>query len=128
MADPSFVFVPGHGYFREGSVVEPAKTKRGYWVTGIVLMAAGTASAVASYVAMGGYYHSDWFYFAGLPSFAGIAVGGVLFVVGLATRAGPVYAFASGESREPYERPSLARRSLDSEDPALKFEVTLLSF
>ena len=91
-------------------------------------MAAGTASAVASYVAMGGYYHEDWFFFAGLPSFAGIAVGGVLFVVGLATRAGPVYAFANGEVYDPYERRACSRRPPDSDGAALKVEVALLGF
>jgi hypothetical protein len=128
MTDPSYVFVPGHGYFREGSLVEPAKSQKGYWVTGGVLITAGAITALASYIAMGGYYQEDWFYLAGLPSLAGIAVGGVLFVVGFATRTGPVYAFASGGRFDPYERPAFALRSADSNGAALKVELTVLGF
>lgn len=127
MADPSYVFVPGRGYFREGSLVEPGKTQESYWVTGVVLTAAGAAAAIASYIAMGGY-SSDWFYLAGLPSFAGITVGGVLCVVGFATRAGPVYASAGDGFPEARGRPASALGSPEAEGAAFRVEVTALAF
>jgi hypothetical protein len=98
MTDPNVVFVPGRGYYREGTLLEPGKSQKGYWITGLFL------------------------------SFLVWPVGIPLLIYGLATRTEPVYAFASGERYDLYERPAYARRSPDSEGATLKVEVTLLGF
>jgi hypothetical protein len=99
MTDPDVVFVPGRGYYREGTLLEPGKSQNGYWITGLVLTAC-------------------LLWPVGIP----------LLIYGLATRTEPVYAFASGERFEPYERPAFALMSADSDGVALKVEVTLLGF
>ncbi len=118
---PPWVFVPGKGYYREGTLLEPGKSRKGYWITGLVLTASGlTVGALA------GYYGGDiGGAIAALPCLAVIAVGVPLLIYGLATRTEPVYAFASGE---PYERPAFALRAADSDRGALKIEVTVLGF
>ena len=121
---PDMVFVPGKGYYREGTVLEPGKSRKGYWVTGLVLTASGlTVGALAGFY--GGYIGGA---IAALPCLAAIAVGVPLLIYGLATRAEAVYAFESGERFDPYERPAFALRSPDPDGAALKIEVTVLSF
>ena len=41
MADSDMVFVPGMGYFAEGTILEPAKVGKYLWIKGLVLTAAG---------------------------------------------------------------------------------------
>ncbi|MEE9458033.1 MAG: hypothetical protein V3W11_12880 [bacterium] len=121
---PPWVFVPGKGYYREGTLLEPGKSRKGYWITGLVLTASGlTVGALA------GYYGGDiGGAIAALPCLAAIAVGVPLLIYGLATRTEAVYAFESGERYEPYERPAFALRSPGSDGGGLKIEVTLLGF
>jgi hypothetical protein len=99
MTDPDVVFVPGKGYYREGTLLEPGKSQKGYWITGLVL------SACLLFV-------------VGIP----------LLIYGLATRTEAVYAFASGDRYEPYESEAFARRSPDPDGVMLKVEVTLFGF
>lgn len=121
---PPWVFVPGKGYYREGTLLEPGKSRRGYWITGLVLTASGlTVGALA------GYYGGDiGGAIAALPCLAVIAVGVPLLIYGLATRTEPVYAFASGEHYGPYTDVAYGRRAPDTEGAAFKFEVTVLGF
>ncbi len=123
VTDPDMVFVPGKGYYREGTLLEPGKSRKGYWITGIVLVASGlTAGTLAGYYGgeLGGAI-------AALPCLGAIGVGVGLTIYGLVSRSEPVYAFASGERYEPYDA-AYALRSRDSEGVALKTEVTLLGF
>jgi hypothetical protein len=124
VTDPDMVFVPGKGYYREGTLLEPGKSRKGFWITGLVLTASGlTVGALA------GYYGGDiGGAIAALPCLAAIAIGVPLLIYGLATRTDPVYAFAGGEHYGPYEQPTFTRRPADSDGGALKIEVTLLSF
>jgi len=117
---PPWVFVPGKGYYREGTLLEPGKTRKGYSIAGIVLTASGLAAG-----ALAGDYDSD---IIGGIALGALSVGVGLIVYGLVARTEPVYAFATGECFEPYERPAFALRSADSEGAALKVEVTVLGF
>jgi hypothetical protein len=124
MTDPEMVFVPGKGYYREGTVVEPGKTRKGYWTTGLVLTAGGGLLMLGSAQVFTSYGTAG----IGMlvPGIAATATGIVLIVKGRPRRT--VYAFASGERYDPYERPAFTRRSLDSDGVAFKVEVTVLGF
>jgi hypothetical protein len=121
---PPWVFVPGEGYYREGTLlVEPAKTRKGYWITGVVLTVSGLTAA-----GLAGYYGGNvGGAIAALPCLAAIAVGVPLFIKGV-KKTKPVYAFTRGERFEPCERRVFALRSADSDGVALKVELTVLGF
>jgi hypothetical protein len=127
MTDPDMVFVPGKGYYREGTVVEPGKEGKGYWITGLVITGIGLPIMIGGLVIFTGGGDP-----VGIPlSIAGIgatAVGSLLIIKGLRTRTEPVYAFAGGEYYEPYESEAFALRSPDSDGAALKVELTVLGF
>jgi hypothetical protein len=124
---PPWVFVPGKGYYREGTVVEPGKDGKGLWITGLVITGIGLPVMIGGLVIFtaGGDP-------VGIPLFiaasGATAVGSLLTIKGFRTRTKPVYAFASGERFEPYERPAFALRSPGSDGVALKVEVTVLGF
>ncbi len=124
---PPWVFVPGKGYYEEGTMLEPGKSRKGLWITGLVITGIGLPIMIGGLVisTAGGDP-------VGIPlSIAGSAVtvvGSILITKGFSTRTEAVYAFASGYGFEPYERPAFALRSADSEGVALKVEVTLLGF
>jgi hypothetical protein len=121
---PPWVFVPGKGYYREGTMLEPAKSKKGYWVTGIVVAAAGPIVVITSL-----WYESEnAFYTGSFMCLVGGGIGAALIIYGLVARTEPVYAFAGGERYEPYERPAYALRSPDTDGVALRVELTALSF
>ena len=132
MTDPDMVFVPGKGYYRKGTLLEPAKSRKGLWVTGLVL----SASAIGTFIIIEVGEASHWWQpvagvvYGPLVSalIAIVFVGGVLFMIGITERKEPVYAFASGELYEPYESETFARRSPDPDGAALKVEVTVLGF
>ena len=124
MEDPDMVFVPGKGYYREGALLEPAKTRKGYWITGLILTVSGL-----TVLGFAGYYGGDiGGAIAALPCLAAMAVGVPLLIYGLATRTEAVYAFGSGERVEPFERPAFALKSPGSDGAGFKIEVTLLGF
>jgi len=47
VTDPYLVFVPGRGYYNEGEIIEPGRTRTWVWVTGLVIAETG---AIAVYV------------------------------------------------------------------------------
>jgi hypothetical protein len=117
---PPWVFVPGRGYYKEGTLLEPGKTRKGYWIAGIVLTASSLPAGI-----LAGYYGGE---VGGAVGLAALGVGVGLIIYGLVARTEPVYAFAGGERFEPYESEAYARTSADSEGVALKVEVTVLGF
>ena len=125
MTDPDMVFVPGKGYYREGTLLEPAKTKKTYKVTGLVLGGAGIGMLIVAGAPFLPESVNQIFSTAGLPL---TVVGVALLIYGLVGGTEPVYASAGGEAYEPYDRAACALRSRDSEGGGLKIEVTLLSF
>jgi predicted RNA-binding Zn-ribbon protein involved in translation (DUF1610 family) len=125
ITDPAWVFVPGKGYYREGTLVEPVKANKGLQTAGLVLSVLGVSMIVVGSIWGIGTAPKKNGVYAGLGA---TAVGVIMVVVARATRTKPVYAFESGELFEPYEPPAFALRSADSDGVALKVEVTLLSF
>ncbi len=123
MTDPDTVFVPGKGYYEEGALLEPAKTRKRYWITGIILTASGVAGA-----GFAGYYGGDvGGAIAALPCLAAVITGVTLFIFGIG-KTKPVYAFESGDLLRPYDRPTYALRPADSDGVALEVELTVLGF
>ncbi len=121
---PPWVFVAGKGYYREGALVEPGKSKKSVLMAGSIITGVCLTVGIvgASFSGVGGAAVA---FFSALPL---IFVGLPLLIYGLVTRTKPVYALESGGRFEPYERPAFALRSPDSDGVALKAEVTLLSF
>ncbi len=126
---PPWVFVPGKGYYREGTLLEPGERNMVMLIAGLVLAGSGITTIIVAGISA---RQSDWEpYPEMIASIAGLglaATGAVLLIVARATPTEAVYAFASGERFEPYERPAFALRSPDSEGATLKVEVTLLGF
>jgi hypothetical protein len=129
---PPWVFVPGKGYYEEGTLLEPGKSRKGLWITGLVLIPVG----LIAFSAAGGFTYEDGYgtnlTYRGFAVFYGglgaMAVGGVLLIIALTTRKEPVYAFDGGEPYEPLNGRTYARRSPDSDGATLKVEVTVLGF
>ncbi len=119
---PPWVFVPGKGYYPEGTLVDRPKARVGLWITGLVLTVSG-----AALLPLSGYFG----YFGIVTFIAGLIatpVGIVLLIRGLVSRTDPVYACNSGGLNGPYEGLPYARRSPDSDGGAIKVEVTALGF
>jgi hypothetical protein len=121
---PPWVFVPGKGYYREGTVVEPAGTRKGYWITGIII----TGALVATGMLLGMAEYSDGGIALGLAYYGAMGVGVGLIIYGLVARTEPVYAFTTDERFNPYKRPAFALRSPDPDGVRLKVELTALAF
>jgi hypothetical protein len=132
MTDPDMVFVPGKGYYREGTLLEPAKTRKGFIITGYALIAAGAAlvigGAAFTYYVEQGLYKGFWAYYGGIAGACVAAAGGAFLVLGYATRKDPVYALNRWGVCETGPSYTYARRSPDSDNVGLKVEVTVLGF
>jgi len=126
---PPWVFVPGKGYYREGTLLEPAKIRKGRFITGLVLSGFGVTGFIFSVkeerAASTG--SEDFTPLTTMAAVIFIGMGAILVATGL-KKSNPVYALDRGELWEPYERPGLALRSPGSEGIILKVEVTALSF
>jgi hypothetical protein len=126
LAYPPWVFVPGEGYFREGTLLEPAKTNKTLWITGLGVTALGvvyTANRFDIAVENPGGKHTLEFV-AGLSV---TAIGVALVIFGF-KKSVPVYAFTSDEYDEPFDGRTYGLRSPDADGAALKVEVALLGF
>lgn len=121
---PPWVFVPGKGYYEEGTLLEPGRPNKtiltvGWIITGVCL----TAAVVG--ISAGGLLGGVVAFYSAVPL---ILVGLPLLVYGLVTRKGPVYAFETGDQFGPYKRTAFALRPDDTDAVAFKVEVTALSF
>jgi DNA-directed RNA polymerase subunit RPC12/RpoP len=127
VTDPDMVFVPGKGYYREGTLLEPGKSRKGLWITGLVLTTGGALFLIPGGIvaSVEGYYGVG--IVIGVAGIAATAVGIVLLIRGI-KKTKPVYAFEQGGRYRPFESETFARRSRDSEGEGLRVEVTLLSF
>jgi predicted RNA-binding Zn-ribbon protein involved in translation (DUF1610 family) len=129
MSDPAWVFVPGRGYHREGTLLEPGKNRKGMLIAGIVLMSSGVI-ALPVMVAVTAQSTGEIGYptVPAIGAINALGLGAVLLVVSLSTRKKPVYAFADGQHFQLNKRPAFALGSPGAEGVALKVEVTALSF
>ncbi len=129
---PPWVFVPGKGYYEEGTLLEPAETRKGVITTGYVLIGVGAAIAIAgagfTHFVEEGLFKGFWAYWGGIGGACVAAAGGVFLVFGYGTRKDPIYASNRGGLYENEPRYTCGRWSPDSYGPGLKIEVTLLSF
>jgi ribosomal protein L37E len=118
MTDPAWVLVPGRGYHREGTLLEPAKTRKSLLIPGAVLTNFGVLLLVI-------HFTTPQINLLGLVM---TACGVGLIIYGVVARTEPVYAFPTGERYEPFEEGGYAGRSPDSDGVALKVELTVLGF
>ncbi len=130
VTDPTWVFVPGKGYYREGTLLEVGNKRKGMLTAGLILIGSGlTTWGVALIMDARGYYESisTWALLGVVAGFGAASAGGVMFIVAVSTWKEPVYAFGSGERYGPYDA-AYARRLPDTDGVALKVEVTVLGF
>lgn len=122
MTDPSYVFVPGRGYYPEGTLLEPGKPRTGLIITGVILTGAGLGTLIALSAIT-----SDWespgitiaFF---VPAIASLGTGIALAAVGLGTRSKPVYALERGAG----PRAVAARKLYGSLAVEVKVELPML--
>ena len=107
VTDPYLVFVPGRGYYNEGEIIEPGRTRTWVWVTGLVIAEIGAIAVyVGSDVLMreGAGGRDEEAAVAVLITGGALLIGGlVMAVVGFTHKTKPVYAFRTGELYEPHD-------------------------
>jgi hypothetical protein len=131
MTDSDMVFVPGKGYYREGTLLEPGGTRKDLWVLGVISLGAGGFILTLRAVLGGDDDLGGEASFMVGTAVAGVsltAAGGALLIFGLATDKEPVYAFGDGEPYGYRERDYYALRPANSGGAPLKVEVTALGF
>jgi predicted RNA-binding Zn-ribbon protein involved in translation (DUF1610 family) len=134
VTDPSQVFVPGRGYYREGALLEPAQSRKILWVPGVVIGAVGlsTLSLALALVAAAeddgtdpvseGVKTTAW---VGL----GItAVGATLAIIGFTNKTEAVYAYAEPSGRAPVARAAGGSAAARAEGLTLKFGLSFNPF
>ena len=115
VTDPSQVFVPGQGYYREGALLEPAQTRAILWVPGVVLGVVGLSTMSVAAGALVGEDNGNTDVDTegartALWIGTGMTVTGlVLTIIGLTSKTEAVYAYA-----QPAGRPPVARAAGDS--------------
>lgn len=120
-AGGNMVFVPGRGYYAKGTMIESGHARTGLWVSGLLLWLLGGPAIAGTGVAV----NSAGLYVVG----ALVSVGGlVMFIVGLAYKTKPVYAFRAEEDRDYYTAWRDAPERLRDDERAWNIEVTCLSF
>ncbi len=120
-AYPPWVFVPGKGYYREGTLLEPAKIRRPLLITGLALIGGGAVlAAFSGSITTDGYPLGILIF--GIPGLCTAGAGAVLVIV--ATHKKPaVYALGTYGV---YGGAAYALKPRYSEDMAFKVEVTAL--
>ncbi len=110
VTDPNQVFVPGRGYYREGALIEPAQSRKGFWIPGVVIGSVGlsTMSVAASVlVAEENDYQEVDVEAARTVLWIGsgmTVVGVVLIIIGFTSKTKAVYAFVQPAWRAPVAR------------------------
>jgi ribosomal protein L40E len=123
---PPWVFVPGEGYYREGTLLEPPKTTKALWILGLVVTAVGvwwTADRFSITLENTTGKHMLEV-MAGIPI---MALGVTLMVFGF-KKSEPVYAFIDGDCYELYEGVASAQTPPDAVDIACEVELTAFGF
>ncbi len=134
VTDPSMVFVPGKGYYREGALIDPAKSRKNLWLPGLVTMGVGltTISVSASLAAaesvegiFGGDADTKGAETAFLIGSGLTVVGGVLVLVGFTSKAEAVYALAQPARRTAVARGSYGLLPVGADGLDFKFELSI---
>jgi hypothetical protein len=124
MTDPAYVFVPGQGYYPEGTLLEPGNAKKALWVTGLILAGAGAGTLIALEEITSGWESPGYLVAFYIPALIALGTGTVLTAVGFATRSEPVYALKRGTGA----RVAVAGKALGPLAVAVKIEMPVLSF
>ena len=115
VTDPAMVFVPGKGYYREGTLLEPAESRKDLWIPGLVFAGVGLVTMdVAVVLAEDDVFGGGDTEAEAIAFVAGgviTIIGGVLVIVGLTSKTQPVYAFRAAEPRVLDSHGAFARRS-----------------
>ncbi len=129
VTDPNLVFVPGRGYYREGTLLEPARSRKGLWISGVVIAALGLpmmSAAASVLVAEENDYQEVDVEAARTVLWIGsgmTVVGVVLTIIGFTNKTKVVYAFAQPAGRAPVAR--VAGGSAPGRAEGLTFKVGL---
>lgn len=130
VTDPSQVFVPGRGYYREGTLLEPAQNRKSLWIPGVVIGTIGLSamSAAASVLAAEEEDRTEtdtetartvlWIG-TGMT-----AVGVVLTIIGFTHKTEAVYAYARPSGSAPVARGAGGSAPGRAEDLTFKFGVS----
>jgi hypothetical protein len=116
VTDPAMVFVPGKGYYREGTLLEPAESRKDLWIPGLVFTGVGLVTMEVAIVlaAEEEVFGGEDTKAEAITFVAGGVItifGAVLIIVGVTSKTQPVYAFRAVEPTGMYARGTLARRS-----------------
>lgn len=110
VTDPSQVFVPGKGYYREGALLEPGRSRAILWVPGMVIGVIGlsTMSLALALLAAEESGSSDVdTEGAKTAAWVGLgitAVGAALTIIGFTNKTEAVYAYAQPSGSAPVAR------------------------
>jgi predicted RNA-binding Zn-ribbon protein involved in translation (DUF1610 family) len=119
VTDPSQVFVPGKGYYREGTLLEPAHSRALLWVPGAVFAAMGLSVMSVALEALAAEDNGDVDTKAAravLWGSSGVTAAGLaLIIIGVTYKTEAVYAYAGTAGR-----PAIARTP-GSTDVTFKF-------
>ncbi|MEE8640229.1 MAG: hypothetical protein V3T41_07445 [bacterium] len=130
VTDPSQVFVPGKGYYREGALLEPAQSRAILWVPGVALGVVGLSTMSAALSVLAGEETGSsevdteaartvlWIG-SGMT-----VVGVVLTVIGFTSKTKAVYAFAQPAGRAPVARVAVDSAPRRAEGLTFKFGLS----
>jgi hypothetical protein len=134
VTDPSQVFVPGRGYYREGTLLEPARSRAIIWVPGVVIGAIGlsTMSLALALVAATENDGTDPVS-EGVKATAWVglgitAVGAALIIIGVTNKTEAVYAYAQPSGSAPVARAAGGSAPGRAEDLTFKFGLSFNLF
>ncbi|MEE9458028.1 MAG: zinc ribbon domain-containing protein [bacterium] len=117
----NMVYVPGRGYYAKGTMIESGHARTGLWVSGLLLwLLVGPGIAYAGV----GTTSTGLYALGGLITIGGL----VMFIVGLASKTKPIYAFRAEEDRNNYTPWPDAPERLRDDEWAWTIDVTCLSF
>jgi predicted RNA-binding Zn-ribbon protein involved in translation (DUF1610 family) len=122
VTDPSQVFVPGKGYYREGTLLEPGRSRALLWVPGLVLGVVGLSTMSVAAGALTAEDNGDVDTEGARTALwvgSGMTAGGLaLTIIGVTYQTEAVYAYA-----RPAGRPAVTRAG-GSGDVTFKFSLS----
>ncbi len=134
VTDPSQVFVSGRGYYREGTLLEPARSRAILWVPGMVIGVVGlsTLSLALALLAADESGRSnldtEGTKTAAWVGFGITAVGAALTIIGFTNKTEAVYAYAQPTARAPLARVAGDSAPGRAEDVTIKFGLSFNLF
>jgi hypothetical protein len=134
VTDPGQVFVPGRGYYREGALLEPGRSRAILWVPGVVLGVVGLSTmSVAAGALVGEDNGNTDVDTEGARTVlwigTGMTVTGLfLTIIGLTSKTEAVYAYAQPSGRAPVARAVGGSAAGRAEGLTFKFGLSFSPF